>query len=237
MGSAHHGRNGDHGRPWVGHDVRDTTADVKVGRNENERLGEKMTPNRDNLEAWLEQSLRGELDALTPEQVAALEAALNESPELASRVAGVVPPLDGSAERVAMPTPAEWDRVWSRVESGLAAGAVPQLRVRPADAATAGRRQPHTERERTVARRPPLFRLWPSVSAVAACIALVLVWRGFLPPAPVSPELWSMTAAADTEILELEVYGDAVAAVDFGDGDNGAVVISVYEPPRASGGA
>ena len=34
-----------------------------------------MTANRDNLEAWLEQAQHGDLDALTPEQVAALEAA------------------------------------------------------------------------------------------------------------------------------------------------------------------
>ncbi|MCC6359424.1 MAG: hypothetical protein IT450_11835 [Phycisphaerales bacterium] len=211
--------------------------DLRVGRHENERFGEKMTPSRDNLEAWLEQSLRGDLDALTPDQVAALEAALNDSPELAARAAGVVPPLDGPPANVAMPTAAEWEGVWSRIESGLAAGATPRLRVHPAGAAPESARQPRTAGERAADRRPHVFRLWPAISAAAACIAMVLVWRGFLPPAPVSAELWSMTAASNAEILELEVYDNAVAAVDFGDGDNGAVVISVYEPPRASEGA
>lgn len=196
-----------------------------------------MTPNRDNLEAWLEQSLRGDLDALTPEQVAALEAALNDSPELAARAAGVVPPVDAPAASVAMPTAAEWNGVWSRIEAGLAAGASPQLRVHPADAAMDAARRSRSQHERAVDRRSRVLRLWPAISAAAACIAMVLVWRGFLPPAPVSAELWSMTAAANVEILELEVYDNAVAAVDFGDGESGAVVISIYERPRASEGA
>lgn len=192
-----------------------------------------MTPNRDNLEAWLEQSLRGDLDGMTPEQIAALEAALNASPELAARASGALPPSDRPAAEIALPTSAEWEGVWSRIES---AGA-PRLRIHAAspEALRDGRR----EREGGRAAPPRIFRLWTSVSAaVAACIALALVWRGlFAPPEAGASPLWTMSASANVEILELEVYDDAVAAVDFGDSDNGAVVISVYERPPATEGA
>lgn len=193
-----------------------------------------MTPNRENLEAWLELSLSDGLDALTPEQIAALEAALNELPELAARASSVIPAGDRPAAAIPSPTESEWNGVWSRIESGLAA---PQLRV-VAPPQSEPRGGEHAASARRVS-RPRIFRLWTSVSAAAACIALVLVWRGLLatPPAHSAPQLWTMTASANVEILELEVYDDAVAAVDFGDSDNGAVVISVYERRRASEGA
>lgn len=211
-----------------------------------------MTADRDNLDEWLEQSLRGDFDALTPQQVAALEAALNASPELAARAAAAPPRVELPSPEIALPTQAEWDAVWAKVNARVAVAGVAAAgdAAVAGDAAAAGRLRIHAAATGDGVReagdaasvhgvRPRIVRLWSSLTAVAACVALVLLWHGLIssPTAAARPPLWTMSPAANTDILELEVYGDAVAAVDFGDGSNGAVVISVYEQPRGAAGA
>ena len=167
-----------------------------------------MTTPNDNLDQLLDRVAAGRLDDLTPEQVAALEAHLNATPA-AEGLADVLPEADPRLSSTAsMPTDAEWDEVWQQVDSAAAA------------------------RGRTARAIRRAIRLWQPLAAVAACVALLLVWRWA--PFTSGPE-WPIELSADVEVLELEVFGDASAFVSYSDEGQGAAVIWVLDDGAGEG--
>lgn len=180
-----------------------------------------MTSNsRDNLEALLRRVEAGELDSLTPEQIDALETFLNESPAAADRLANVRPAPESTSAlsafpdapgfgQASIPSPdkAEWDRVWNNIE---AAEAAPRMAA------------PVETCNRSVGGR--LLKLWPLFMAAAACFAIMLTWH--FAAVPASAE-WEIRLADQVEVEELNVYGDAIAFVDFN--NDGTAMIWVFE--------
>ena len=159
-----------------------------------------MTGADDNLDELLEQVTAGQLDDLTPEQVAALEEYLNSTPEAENRFADVSAAVDPSlpVDQTA-PSDADWEGVWQNIEnSAQAAG--PSRFVR-----------------RTL-------RIWRGLTAVAACLALLIVWRMASGPAEAP---WEMQLSDDVEVLELDVYDDGSAFVAYA--DDGSAVIWVLD--------
>jgi hypothetical protein len=159
-----------------------------------------------NLDDALKALATGDVDALSPEQVERLEGLLNSRPELADAFARqlAVPdePLRAALTSAATPSANQWERAWNGIAS--AEGSAARARGR-------GR----------------IWRLWAPLSAVAASLLLVGVWRATA-PAP-APAPWPMQLASDVEIDELEVYGDATAFVVYTGGDEGIDVIWVLE--------
>ena len=157
--------------------------------------------------------LQGQLDELTPAQVAQLEAELNASDEAAARLADVLPPRD---ELVAAahdtPSVAEWDAMFDRVATASAPTA-----ERVADSV----------RERRV--RPPhaILRIWGTFAAAAACVGLAMVWR-IMPTTP-PQDAWELRLSDHVVVERLEVFDDATSFVNFVD-DDGTAVIWVFEP-------
>ena len=168
-----------------------------------------MTASHDNFDELLKQVAAGRLDGLTPEQVAALETHLNATPSAEERLAEVLPETDPRlSATTSMPTDAEWDQVWRRVDSAAAVGGKTARAIR-----------------RTI-------RLWQPLTALAACVALLLVWRW----APLSTGSdWPIALSADVEVLELEVFGDASAFVSYSDEGEGAAVIWVLDEGAGEG--
>ena len=168
-----------------------------------------MTTPADNLDELLDRVAAGRLDELTPEQVAALEDHLNATPSAEGRLADVLLEADPRlSATTSMPTDAEWDQVWQRVDSAAAA---------------------RGKTARTIRRT---IRLWQPLTALAACVALLLVWRW----APLSTGSdWPIALSADVEVLELEVFGDASAFVSYSDEGQGAAVIWVLDDGAGEG--
>ncbi len=141
----------------------------------------------------------GNLDALSPAQVEALEAALNSEPDLAARLVPCRPPVSPQLaaalrelDRDEQPSPGTWERVWSRID---AAGASAQ-----------GRRGAAWRR----------VSVWRPMLAAAACLLLMVGWR-LVPSTAAEP--WPLQLAGDVEIDELEVFQDATSfIVSMGNG-------------------
>lgn len=171
-----------------------------------------MTPMRENPDQLLERVAAGRLDELSPEQVAALEAHVNESAAAAARLANLVPqPPAGQFAPVAEPTAAEWERVWRGVEAAEVRSA-----ARGAGAVEVRR----TVRDRGGARR--FLRLWEGVAAAAACVLLAVLWRSSQPAAEAS---WPIQLSQHVEVDSLEVFDDSTAFVVVpDDGSDGAVI-------------
>lgn len=165
-----------------------------------------MTTTRHNLELLLDEVTAGRLDALTPEQVEALESRLNDDPAAAARLADALPPADALVTAAAPPAPteAEWRRVWEGIEAAFATG-----RSRSAAARMDALRRPRR-----------ILRLWESLSAAAACLALALIWQAG--PAPASAG-WHMSLSPNVEINSLEVFDDSTPMVLY-PGEGGAVI-------------
>src|SRR5262245_36945387 len=144
-----------------------------------------MNVQRHEIEALFARLEGGRLDELSPEQVAALEAALNESPALAKRLSALRPPADGLLQtRAAGPTNAEWARTWDGIESSIA-----------------------SQRHGSAVPTGWIYTLGRAAAAIAACVGLVVLWR-MLPTStpPASAAGWELAMSDDTEILELEVF-------------------------------
>lgn len=150
-----------------------------------------------NLENLLATVADGRLDELSPDQVAALEEYLDASPDAAARLAAASPNPDPRlSPAAASPTTAEWDAVWDNVES---ASSTPNA-------------QSGLQR---------LIRFWRPLSAAAACALLMLMWRGI----PRSDDAaWPIQLSDQVVVHEIEVFGDADAFVDYGDGGGGAMI-------------
>jgi hypothetical protein len=162
-----------------------------------------MNAPRENLDTLLRAVARGELDQLTPAQVAELEAGLNITPasEFAQQLAQPEPALAvalAAAAATDRPAIRTWDAMWDRI-----------------DAATTSSR---------VAPRNRLLRLWRPLAAVAAGLLFLAAWRVAQPPIV---EPWPLQLATDTEIQSLEVYGDATPFV-VSAGQNGSAIKVIW---------
>jgi hypothetical protein len=168
-----------------------------------------MTTPDENFDQLLDRVAAGRLDDLTPEQIDALEAHLNATPTAEQRLADVLPEADPRLSVAApMPTDDEWSEVWQGVES--------TTRKRESSA-------------RAIRRA---IRLWQPFAAVAACVALLLVWRWS--PLTAAPD-WPIALSSDVEVLELEVFGDASAFVSYSDDGQGAAMIWVLDDSTSEG--
>ena len=165
-----------------------------------------MSAGPHNLDEALKALAAGDLDALSVEQIERLEGLLNNRPELADAYADrlAVPdePLRTALESVAEPSAAQWERAWNGIETAEA---------------SATRRRAHGR----------IWRLWAPLSAVAAGLMLVGVWR--ISPPRTTPPPWPMQLASNVEIDELEVYDNSTAFVVTTGGDHGIDVIWVLE--------
>lgn len=169
-----------------------------------------MSHSRDNLDQALRAAVAGDLDTLRPEQVARLEAVLNDEPGVAAHLAdrrlAPDPQLAGAlgqADRAAAPAADTWERVWERID---AAGQRTPLR-----GARAGAR---------------ILRLWRPLAAAAACLLMAGFWRlgTAMPERP-----WPLQLATEVEINELEVYDGATSFVVSTGGEGGFDIIWVLE--------
>ena len=169
-----------------------------------------MSEPQHNLDELLARVADGHLDELTPEQVAALAAHLDTEPAEASRLADGVPAADATLNP-ALPSPseAEWKHVWDGIESAA-----------PNRATTA----------RTIGH---VFHTWRPLVAVAACVALLVLWR--LTPARVAS--WELQMSDNVVVHELEVFGDESAFVAYSDDEGGSAVIWVFEEDESPEGA
>ncbi|MBI5866365.1 MAG: hypothetical protein HZB38_17990 [Planctomycetes bacterium] len=173
-----------------------------------------MAADWENLKSLLARVEAGELDSLTPEQVARLEQHLHESPAAADRVGRAQPPTDRLlAAPIAGPSETEWAGVWSAVESNFAS-------QRKERSATAGR----------------VVSLGRAAAAIAACVAIFVLWRS-LPTSKPAGEGWGLAVATNVEIHEVEVFGGRSSMLHFADDGSGAVLISVSDPPEDDTGA
>jgi hypothetical protein len=170
-----------------------------------------MSPSHDSLEQALRAVSHGDLDALTPEQVARLERVLNDEPAVAQRVGAQVPRCDAlladalrELDQSAKPSGQNWQNVWEQIET--------------AAPAAIGRH------ETGVSAR--ILRLWRPLAAAAACLLLVAGWK--LMPAP-ADELWPMELASNVEISDIEV-GDGMTSFVVSTGDeSGSEIIWVLD--------
>ena len=168
-----------------------------------------MTKPDENLDPLLDRVAAGRLDDLTPEQIDALEAHLNATPDAEQRLADVLPETDPRLDVAApMPTDVEWNEVWQGIDSAA------------------------RKRESTARAIRRTIRLWQPLAAVAACVALLLVWRWS--PLTTAPE-WPIALSSDVEVLELEVFGDASAFVSYSDDGQGAAMIWVLDDSTSEG--
>jgi hypothetical protein len=165
-----------------------------------------MTPADDKLSTALQAMAAGNVDALTPQEVARLEAFLNRQPRAAESVADVVlkpdPRLTAgltALEQRALPSAAQWEDVWKRIDEALPASA-------------AGRPAAKRARPLTATR---IFRHWQPLLAAAACLLLALVW---LWERPKPSDFWPMQLATNVQIDDLEVGEDATPFVINSDG-------------------
>lgn len=167
----------------------------------------------DNLKAQIDAIDFGNIDAISPEQIAELETALNAHEagvsHLADRLAKPDPRLASAldaAERPAMPPPEAWDRMWDRITAETG-------RHQHAPAA------PHR-----------IVRLWRPAAAVAACLFLATAWWLQTPTTASDP--WPVTLATNVEIEQVESFGDTMPLV-MSVGDEGMPVIWVVEDTGA----
>lgn len=171
-----------------------------------------MSGTHDNLDDALRAAAAGNWDALTAQQVAGLESALNNDPALAAQLAGVVPPPDPRLaagldllDRADLPSSVDWQRVWERIEA--ASARLSQAEPRPA-------------------RR--VLRLWKPLTAgavglaAAACLLVAVLWKHGHPPTDAP---WPMQLATNVEIDQLEVGEGTTPLVLALGGDNGPEVI------------
>ncbi len=159
----------------------------------------------DKLGELLDRVVAGELDALRPEEVAALDEHLNADPQAGALLAEVLPPVEPLLRVGGAPTPAEWERVWDGIESADGAGAAPAVRGS----------------HRTLR----LMRLWQPLLAAAACLVLMFTLTGrFTASAPRPIRL-----SGDVVVNDLEVDDDADALVMYDDDGSGRAIIWVFE--------
>lgn len=103
----------------------------------------------DSMRELLNRVAAGDLDSLTPEQVAALEAHLNSSPSDAARLGAVVPRVDPLVTAISAPVQTAWEPVWTAISG----------------------RRGHGRQW------PRRLLLWPGFAAAAAIAMIMTLWR------------------------------------------------------------
>ncbi|MCK4343081.1 MAG: hypothetical protein KAY37_15305 [Phycisphaerae bacterium] len=163
-----------------------------------------MDRSQDNLNDALRFVEAGDLDALSPDQAARLEAVLNDEPLVAARVSNCIPTPDPALaaaleqlEKPAWPSAERWNRVWGRIEAATPSGFTPGGRG-----------------------LTRILQIWKPLAAAAACLVLAALWTGQTP---------AMQLATDVVINELEVGEGALPFVVSVGGDEGIKVIWVLE--------
>src|SRR5262249_49154497 len=144
---------------------------------------------------------------LTPQEMGMLEQHLNEDAAAAMRFRDAIPPAEGTLVAQATgPTPAEWDAIWQRIES-----------------AGAGRGGGEAARGTSIR----VFPIYRSLTAVAACVALLLIWRFGPILTKVTPAQsgWDLQLSASNQILELAMSGNEAPAVHY---DNDGIAVIDY---------
>jgi hypothetical protein len=176
-----------------------------------DRRRNAMTRTPDNLNAALQAVKAGDLDALTPEQVARLERVLNDELAVAAQLGGQVPKPDerwasalDAVERPGGPSDATWERIWTRIDNAA------PVSLRQTGQSGAAR----------------ILRLWKPLAAAAACLLLAALWRAGT-PATVKP--WPMELATSVQIDQLEVSEGSTPFVVTTGGENGFDVIWVLQ--------
>jgi len=149
----------------------------------------------------------GRLDALRPDEVAALEKHLLADLRAADACASVPPEPDPlfASTPVPLPTESSWQGVWREIERAA--------------------------REKHTPVRSLGWRLWPPIMAAAACVLVLTSW--FSRPAGTAGAADSLLAT-NVEVLELEVFGDETPMV-VATGDHGAAIIWVLDESEGAG--
>jgi hypothetical protein len=192
-----------------------------------------MDPRLTDFEQLARQIEAGDLAGLSAEQIERLAEALDAdpAPTFASRRAapdaGLRRALDAS-ERPALPTTAQWDAMWARIEAAPAAAAADAMPgVAPGRHARSAAPPPETAGAR-------LLRLWrPLGVAVAAGLALAAIWARPTTPAPPTDD-WPLRLASDVQINALEVSEGTPFIVSLGEA-HGPEVIWVLSSVEADG--
>jgi hypothetical protein len=158
----------------------------------------------DNLNDLLAAVADGRLDALTPEQVARLEAHLNSDSAAAKALGAAQAGAPAFDMQISVPTTQAWERVWRAIESATA--------VSPIRKDTEARR---------VAPLRRVFRLWQPLAAAAACVLMIGSW--LLLRGPVA----TPNAADGADINAVNsLYAPNGDAVLVPDGDGWAIVLT-----------
>lgn len=176
-----------------------------------------MSAKRDKLSEALAAIESNQFDPLTPNQVARLEAALNDDSSLVERLGSVRAHAVGDWDRaIARATPAapsaiEWESVWTNIQS-----------------AGAGR----SWLEKAPVRRGAFLHIARAAMAVAACAGIAFVMRQSTPTPNVGIP-WAIQLSSKTEVQEIEAP-DALVSFDYVDDDSGALVLWFTEDEGAS---
>lgn len=149
----------------------------------------------------------GRFDDVAAEEMAALEMHLNNCAACAGALADEAPrPEAAFVVGSDMPSAADWDGAWQRIDEATAA----------APPAPVGRRPRYA------------FRMLSGISAAAAVVLLAtLAWLS--PPSVAAPLDLQLAGPGDVHIDSIEVFGDATSIVLTTEGDNPAPVIWVIE--------
>jgi hypothetical protein len=179
-----------------------------------------MTGN-DNPNRLLDLVRTGRMDELSPAEAATLEQHLNTNASAAAALAGEIPASDrGLVHAVSGPSAEEWNAAWSRIES------------------PGGRRASDAGfRRASPFRAFPLHRGLAGLAAVAACIALVLVWR-FTPGGTSierQEEGWPIQLSSANQILEMPLLAGRSATLHYD--DDGIAVIAYDDAETPPEGA
>lgn len=158
---------------------------------------------RDAIDALVE----GRFDEIEPDEMARVEAHLNECDACADRLADVTAAGDAElrAEPVG-PTADQWGAVWDRIDAGSSG--------------------------KSTSRRPRRLSLWAGLSAAAVFVAAVGLWQVVeLRRGP--DRTMHLADNDDVQIESLEVYGDATTIVLEAGDDAKVPVIWVMEEQGA----
>jgi len=129
---------------------------------------------------------RGELDRLTPDQIAHAETALASDPAAEAELAAMQPPKAEAALAAPEPTAEMWSAAWQQIEN-----------------ATTTRTMPTTRRT---------WRVINPFIAAAACVLMAVLWNPSERDQAQAAE-WPVTWTSDVVVEELEVSGDATPIV------------------------
>ncbi|MFO0840385.1 MAG: zf-HC2 domain-containing protein [Phycisphaerae bacterium] len=167
----------------------------------------------------------GRLDALSADQIDALQAHLDDCESCALRLSQAPVAAKGDsvaaalAAEVVPPTAAQWEQTWSQIESRTAGARGAEARSVPT-----GRREPAGA---------PMLRRVLRWTPIAAAAAFVLVYIGVSRLSHPDPG-WTPTPGGIADVQDLEVFDDSTPMVLSAGGDNGVPVIWVIQDGGSS---